>query len=55
MRSLFEWLNVVWKRQPGILLRKCTMLVLDSLCEYMMGRVKVRVNKDSSLLVIPGG
>jgi hypothetical protein len=52
---ILQWLNVVWKRQPGTLLSKSAMLVLDNFRGHMTERVKAKVNKDSDLVVIPGG
>jgi hypothetical protein len=52
---ILEWLNVVWKRRPGTLLRKSAMMVLDSFRGHTTERVKAKVNEDSNLLVIRGG
>jgi hypothetical protein len=43
------------KGGQGALLCKHAMLVLDSFCGHMKERVKAKVNKDSNLVVIPGG
>jgi hypothetical protein len=51
---ILKWLNMVWKRRQGALLRKCTMLVLDSFHGHMTERVKAKV-EDSDLVVIPSG
>jgi hypothetical protein len=52
---ILEWLNMVWKRRLGTLLCKHAMLILDNFQGNMTERVKPKVNKDSDLLVIPGG
>jgi hypothetical protein len=54
-KLILEWLNVVWKRQPGALLCKNTMLVLDSFHGCVTERVEAEVSEDSGLALIPGG
>jgi hypothetical protein len=52
---ILEWLNMVWKRQPGTLLSKCTILVLDGFCGRITKMMTAKVCMDSDLVVIPGG
>lgn len=51
---ILKLLNVVWKRWPGALLHKCTMLVLDSFCGHMAERVKAEVSEESDLVILGG-
>jgi hypothetical protein len=49
---ILECLNVVWRRWPCALLRKCAMLVLDSFRGHITEKVKAKVNRVSDLVVI---
>jgi hypothetical protein len=51
-KLMLKWLNMVQKRD---LCYANTMLVVDSFHGYMTEWVKVEVNDDSDLLVIPAG
>jgi hypothetical protein len=52
---ILKWLNVEWKRWAGAWLHKCDMFVLNTFCEHIIDMVKVKVNEDSDIAVIPGG
>uniref|UniRef100_A0A224YXZ2 Pogo ele1 orf1-h 1e-40-j 4 n=1 Tax=Rhipicephalus zambeziensis TaxID=60191 RepID=A0A224YXZ2_9ACAR len=51
-----EWLNVVWRRRPGALLCKHSLLVLDSYRGHLTDSVKAALAEmNTDLAVIPGG
>lgn len=51
-----DWLNTVWNRRPGGLLRQRSMLVLDSFRGHLTDKVKSRIREERcDLVTIPGG
>lgn len=51
-----DWINTVWARRPGGLLRQKSMLVLDSFRGHLTEKVKSKIREEKSdLVVIPGG
>lgn len=53
---MLDWIEKVWKRRPGALLRKKSLLVLDSFRGHLIQDVKSRLqDAKTDLAVIPGG
>ena len=50
-----DWLKTVWSKQPGGLLRKKSMLVLDAFRYYRMPSIKKKLVEDKTELAIISG
>lgn len=51
-----DWLKRVWFRRPGTLLRRPSMLVIDSFRGHLTDKVKMKMRQEKSdMVVIPGG
>lgn len=51
-----DWLNIVWNRRPGVLVRKRRMLVLGKFTGYLTAAMKNSTGEiNVALAVVPGG
>ena len=51
-----DWIKTVWSRRPGGLLKKKSMLVLDSFRCHRMPTIKAQLKQErTDLVIIPGG
>lgn len=54
MNFLKDWLLVVWKRRPQVILRKQGMLVLNAFKGQLTSEIKATITGNTDLVAIPG-